>query len=281
MPTYANKVPTITKALLKSVEQLACEAGEAIMQVYSREFAVELKDDNSPLTEADTAAHVIIARGLQVLTPEVPVLSEEDTQHFNGANAEGFYWLVDPLDGTKEFIKRNDEFTVNIALIAKGQPVLGVVAAPALALTYLAAEGLGAFKISVNGQWQAIQASSPPLEGQPWRVLGSRSHSGPRMKAWLESLGQYEIQPLGSSLKSCFIAEGKADVYPRFGPTSLWDTAAAQAVVEQAGGRVVSLEGQPLSYANPQQVLNPDFVVWGKEGNKEGIKESTKAGVQY
>lgn len=254
----------ITKALLKSVEQLACEAGEAILQVYRREFTVEIKADNSPLTEADTAAHLIIARGLKALTPEVPLLSEEDTQRFNGANARGYYWLVDPLDGTKEFIKRNDEFTVNIALIAEGKPMLGVVVAPALQLTYLAAEGLGSFKIGADGEWQAIHASPPPLAGQPWRVLGSRSHFDPRMKAWLEALGQYEIQPMGSSLKSCFIAEGKADVYPRFGPTSLWDTAAAQAIVEQAGGRVVTLEGQPLSYATPQQVLNPDFVVWGK-----------------
>jgi len=257
-------MPIISKALLKSVEQLADRAGESIMQVYRREFSVEIKADNSPLTEADKAAHAIIARGLHALTPEVPVLSEEDTQGFNGANAEGCYWLVDPLDGTKEFIKRNDEFTVNIALITQGKPVLGVVVAPALQLTYLAAEGLGAFKVGADGQWQAIQASLPPQAGRPWRVLGSRSHPDPRMAAWLETLGEYETQPMGSSLKSCFIAEGKADVYPRFGPTSLWDTGAAQAIVEQAGGRVVTLEDQPLSYANPQQVLNPDFVVWGK-----------------
>ena len=171
---------------------------------------------------------------------------------------------MDPLDGTKEFIKRNDEFTVNIALIAQGKPVLGVVVAPALQLTYLAAEGLGAFKVDADGQWQSIQASMLPLAGRPWRVLGSRSHSDSRMAAWLEALGEYETQPMGSSLKSCLIAEGKADVYPRFGPTSLWDTGAAQAIVEQAGGRVVSLEGQPLCYANPEQVLNPDFIVWGK-----------------
>lgn len=256
-------MPTITPALLKSVEQLAYEAGEAIMQVYRRGFAVEIKADNSPVTEADKAAHAIILRGLQTLTPEVPVLSEEDTEHFSGPNAEGFYWLVDPLDGTKEFIKRNDEFTVNIALIAQGKAVLGVVVAPALQLTYLAAEGLGAFK-SVAGHWQAIQASTAPRAGQPWCVLGSRSHANPRMAAWLEALGDHELQAMGSSLKSCLIAEGNADVYPRFGPTSLWDTGAAQAVVEQAGGRVVTFENQPLSYANPKHVLNPDFVVWGK-----------------
>lgn len=262
---------TINKALLKSIEQLACEAGEAIMQVYRREFAVELKADNSPLTEADKAAHVIIARGLQALTPDVPVLSEEGTQDFSGPNADGFYWLVDPLDGTKEFIKRNDEFTVNIALVAQGMPVLGVVVAPALARTYLAASHLGAFKVRPDGQWQAIHASSPPLEGQPWRVLGSRSHADPRMLAWLGALGEYDLQPMGSSLKSCFIAEGSADVYPRFGPTSLWDTAAAQVIVEQAGGCIETMDGQPLSYAMSEDapsrhVLNPDFVVWGKRG---------------
>lgn len=265
-------MPTISKALLKSVEQLACQAGEAIMQVYRRGFEVELKADNSPLTEADKAAHVVIARGLQSLTPEVPILSEEDTQCFSGANAEGFYWLVDPLDGTKEFIKRNDEFTVNIALIAQGKPVLGVVVAPALQLTYLAAEGLGAFKVGADGQWQPIQASMPPLAGRPWRVLGSRSHPDSRMAAWLEALGEHETQPMGSSLKSCLIAEGKADVYPRFGPTSLWDTGAAQAIVEQAGGQVVTLDNQPLSYANPQQPLNSDFIVWGQRTGEDCIE---------
>jgi 3'(2'), 5'-bisphosphate nucleotidase len=265
-------MPTISKALLKSVEQLACQAGEAIMQVYRRGFEVELKADNSPLTEADKAAHVMIARGLQAFTPEVPILSEEDTQCFSGANAEGFYWLVDPLDGTKEFIKRNDEFTVNIALIAQGKPVLGVVVAPALQLTYLAAEGLGAFRVDADGQWQPIQTSMPPLAGRPWRVLGSRSHPDSRMAAWLEALGEYETQPMGSSLKSCLIAEGKADVYPRFGPTSLWDTGAAQAIVEQAGGKVVTLDDQPLSYANPQQPLNSDFIVWGQRTGEDCIE---------
>lgn len=260
---------TIDKALLKSIEQLAWEAGEAIMQVYRRDFAIEFKADKSPLTEADKAAHEVIARGLQALTPSVPVLSEEDTQSFKGANAQGFYWLVDPLDGTKEFIKRNDEFTVNIALIEKGRPVLGVVVAPALKLTYLAAENLGAFKADADGQWQPIMASLPPLEGQPWRVLGSRSHTDSRLSAWLDELGKHELRPMGSSLKACFIAEGNADVYPRFGPTCLWDTGAAQAVVEQAGGRIVTFDNQPLGYAmpgyaTPEQVLNPDFVVWGR-----------------
>lgn len=258
----------ITKALLENVERLAHEAGAAIMQVYRREFDVELKADRSPLTEADKAAHVIIAHGLGVLAPGVPILSEEDTERFNGPNADGFYWLVDPLDGTKEFIKRNDEFTVNIALIAKGKPVLGVVVAPALKLTYLAAEGLGAFKASADGQWQVIQASPPPLKGQSWRVLGSRSHADPRTSQWLDALGKHELQAMGSSLKSCLIAEGKADVYPRFGPTCLWDTGAAQAIVEQAGGRVATFENTPLSYslpkhALPEHMLNPDFVVWG------------------
>ncbi len=260
-------MPTITKALLKSVEQLAWDAGEAIMQVYRRDFAVEFKADKSPLTEADKAAHEVIARGLQALTPDVPILSEEDTQSFKGANAQGFYWLVDPLDGTKEFIKRNDEFTVNIALIEKGRPVLGVVVAPALKLTYLAAKRLGAFKVDGGGQWQPIVASLPPVAGQPWRVLGSRSHADWRLSAWLEELGKHELRPIGSSLKACFIAEGNADVYPRFGPTSLWDTGAAQVVVEQAGGRVVTFENQPISYATPEQVLNPDFVVWGRSAS--------------
>lgn len=251
------------RELLEQVLAIAMDADRAIMAVYAREFDVTLKEDNSPLTEADRAAHQVIRRGLEALSTTLPILSEEDIEGFSGVGTEGRYWLVDPLDGTKEFIKRNDEFTVNIALIEHGAPILGVVTAPALGVAYIAADGSGAFRIDADGQRHVIQVAGKPAPGSVWRVLGSRSHASPALSAWLETLGAYEIQPMGSSLKSCLIAEGKADVYPRFGPTSLWDTAAAHAVVRYAGGRIETLEGQPLSYANPAETLNPSFVVWG------------------
>ena len=254
--------------LLSSVERIALKAGDAIMAIYSREFSVEEKEDKSPLTEADNAAHDIIAAGLLALPEVLPVLSEEDVEGFAGADAVGRYWLVDPLDGTKEFIKRNGEFTVNIALIANGKPVLGVVVAPALEVCYLAAEGVGAFKVE-GGEKTAIRVAGKPTQGTAWRVVGSRSHPSPDLEEWLEKLGTHDMVPMGSSLKLCLVAEGAADVYPRLGPTCLWDTGAAQAVVEQAGGRVETLEGKPLCYATPHKKLNPYFVVWGCLSNPQ------------
>ncbi|MDN3555258.1 3'(2'),5'-bisphosphate nucleotidase CysQ [Halomonas maura] len=249
--------------LLDSTHAIALEAGQAIMQVYARDFTVEDKEDKSPLTEADKAAHDVIATGLKALPGDIPVLSEENTEDFAGADADGRYWLVDPLDGTKEFIKRNGEFTVNIALIDNGTPVLGVVVAPALEVSYLAAAGMGAFKVDGSGERQPIRVAGRPAEGASWRVVGSRSHPSPDLAEWLEQLGSHDMVPMGSSLKLCLIAEGAADVYPRLGPTCLWDTGAAQAVVEQAGGRVETREGKTLRYATPSEHLNPHFIVWG------------------
>lgn len=249
--------------LLNHAEHIALDAGNAIMAVYAREFSVEEKHDQSPLTEADKAAHDLIVAGLKALPEPIPVLSEEDVEGFPGNDARGRYWLVDPLDGTREFIKRNGEFTVNIALIEQGRPVLGVVVAPALGVSYLAAEGVGAVKVGEDGERHAIRVSDTPASGTPWRVVGSRSHPSAETAAWLDALGPHELVTMGSSLKLCLVAEGAADVYPRLGPTCLWDTAAAQAVVEQAGGRVETLQGEPLSYATPEQTRNPHFVVWG------------------
>ncbi|MFC7367440.1 MULTISPECIES: 3'(2'),5'-bisphosphate nucleotidase CysQ [Vreelandella] len=251
------------QALLEQVLAIAYEADDAIAAVYARGFSVELKDDNSPVTEADQAAHDVIMRGLKKLSLQLPILSEEDADGFVGINSEGRYWLVDPLDGTKEFIKRNDEFTVNIALIENGKPILGVVTAPVLNVAYIAAEGVGAFKVDASGHRYPLHVAGRPPSSACWRVMGSRSHFSPDLAAWLERLGKYEMQPMGSSLKLCLIAEGKADVYPRLGPTCLWDTGAAHAVLLQAGGRVETLDGQPLCYANPSAKLNPDFVAWG------------------
>ncbi len=249
--------------LIEATVRIAREAGGRIMTVYDSDFAVETKEDKSPLTAADLAAHECIVAGLEALTPEVPILSEESATRVDAAQrlAWGRFWLVDPLDGTKEFIKRNGEFTVNIALIDGHRPVLGVVYVPAFRTTYLAAEGLGAFREDETGERRAINAGEGAKP--PYRVVGSRSHGGSHLQSYAEGLGEHELVVSGSSLKLCLVAEGRADVYPRFGPTSEWDTAAAQAVVECAGGRVTTLDGTPLSYNTRESVLNPYFIVFG------------------
>lgn len=245
--------------LLKPIEHLAREAGEAIMQVYARAFVIETKSDSSPLTEADLLANERILKGLKIISSEIPVLSEEAVNDFSGPNQMGCYWLVDPLDGTKEFIQRSGEFTVNIALIENGKPVLGVVYAPVTKLLYSAVKNQGAYKRQAAGPACKIQVRPKPAHGV-WTVVGSRSHGGD-LSQWLSRLGRYELKPVGSSLKFCLVAEGEADLYPRFGPTSLWDTAAAQIIVEEAGGQVIDLAGKALDYSQPQFLLNPAFLV--------------------
>lgn len=253
----------ISKELLDQVDTIARAAGDAIMEIYGREFSIEQKEDKSPLTEADAAAHNLIVNQLALLSLQTPIMSEEDTIDFTGADAHGRYWLVDPLDGTKEFIKRNGEFTVNIALIENGKPVLGVVYAPALEVCYTAAVGFGAFKAEGKQTPVTINVAEH-CSDTPWRVVGSRSHAGDSLLALLNKLGKHELVAMGSSLKLCLVAEGVADIYPRLGPTSLWDTGAAQCVVEQAGGSVIQLDGKPLSYLNTREVLNPFFLVLGQ-----------------
>lgn len=247
---------------LNEVVDIAQNAGVAIMEIYQRDFSIDQKEDKSPLTEADMAAHGIIVAGLKRLTPNIPILSEEDTGSFTGPDGQGRYWLVDPLDGTKEFIKKNGEFTVNIALIEDGVSVLGVVVSPALGVSYIASREEGAFKIDESGVRKTIMVSKREV-GSPWKVVGSRSHGGGALNDYCDRLGGFELVPMGSSLKICLVAEGAADIYPRLGPTSRWDTAAAQCVVEQAGGRVVTSTGDSLSYVEPGEVLNPFFLVHG------------------
>ncbi|MEM9383543.1 MAG: 3'(2'),5'-bisphosphate nucleotidase CysQ [Pseudomonadota bacterium] len=252
------------KSLLPEVVAIARRAGRRILEVYnSADFDIEKKDDDSPLTAADLASHRAIMEGLADLTPQFPVLSEESNKEDVAARRSWqTLWVVDPLDGTKEFIKRNDEFTVNIALVHGNRPVLGVVHVPALGagVDYFGADGLGAFK-SEGDEHRSIQVTKP--SHQPVRVVGSRSHRGALLDGYLEALGDHEIIAMGSSLKFCIVAEGGADIYPRLGPTSEWDTAAAQAVVEAAGGRVVNTSGEPLTYNARDEILNPHFLVYG------------------
>jgi 3'(2'), 5'-bisphosphate nucleotidase len=248
--------------LIEPVVALATEAGQAILEVYATDFGVQEKSDDSPLTQADLASHRRIVAGLKSLTPEIPIISEEDgLPPFDQRKHWPRYWLIDPLDGTKEFVNRNGEFTVNIALIDAHRPVLGVVHVPVQQKTYVGCEGLGAELRAGDGPATAIHVAD--RSSQPVRVVGSRSHRGASLDAYLERLGESDMVPMGSSLKFCVVAEGGADIYPRLGPTSEWDTAAAQAVVEQAGGQVLRLDGKPLSYNEKEEILNPFFMVVG------------------
>jgi 3'(2'), 5'-bisphosphate nucleotidase len=248
--------------LLPSVVAIARRAGERILDVYRSDFAVQAKDDESPLTEADLASHRTIVDGLTALTPALPILSEESVNQIGEERrAWRAYWLVDPLDGTREFIKRNGEFTVNIALVCDHVPVLGVVHAPALGLTYYSRRGAGAFRTDHGGEVVRIEVAQHGRS--PIRVVGSRSHRGSSLDKFLERIGAHELVPMGSSLKFCVVAEGGADVYPRLGPTSEWDTAAAHAVILGAGGHVVELDGRPLRYNMRADFLNPHFLVYG------------------
>jgi 3'(2'), 5'-bisphosphate nucleotidase len=250
------------ESLIEPVIELAHRAGAAILQVYRGEFGVEQKDDDSPLTKADLASNRIITEGLRALTPAIPLISEESgLPPFAERRQWPRYWLIDPLDGTREFVNRNDEFTVNIALIDNHRPVLGVVYVPVLGVTYAAATGYGATRQDAGETARPIAVAA--ASQRPLRVVGSRSHRGTSLDAYLAELGDYELLPMGSSLKFCRLAEGDADLYPRFGPTSEWDTAAAQAVVEQAGGEVVLLDGKPLLYNTKEDILNDHFMVIG------------------
>jgi 3'(2'), 5'-bisphosphate nucleotidase len=247
------------KGLLPGVISLAREAGNAILKVYGEvDPAVEYKRDNSPLTQADLVSHQIIVKGLAELSPEWPILSEESREIvFSERQKWGYFWLVDPLDGTKEFLKRNGEFTVNIALMEDSAPILGVVYAPAIDRLYYGARGAGSFK-EEGGVVSPIRTAT--ADAGTIRVVMSRSHgSGEESLERFTGGAPCEFVSMGSSLKFCLVAEGSADVYPRTGPTMEWDTAAAQCVVEQAGGSVKDLDGNAMVYNKPV-LLNPGFV---------------------
>jgi len=249
--------------LIAPVSEAARAAGRAIMQVYTGPFDIEQKGDGSPLTQADLAAHRVIVERLEALTPALPVLSEE-SRAIPYAVRAGWrrYWLVDPLDGTKEFIRRNGEFTVNIALIENGRPSLGVVYAPVRDILYSGCLGHGAWRTDGTGTPRPLHVEH--FSGGIPRLVASRSHAGQPVTDLIARLerefGAVETLSMGSSFKLCLVAEGNADIYPRLGPTSEWDTAAAHAVVNAAGGRVERLDGRELVY-NKADLLNPWFVV--------------------
>jgi 3'(2'), 5'-bisphosphate nucleotidase len=247
-------------ALADSLMPIAERAGAAIMRIYGSGFTVQHKDDNSPLTTADLESQRVIMEGLKRITPEVPILSEESAAApWTERQTWRELWVVDPLDGTREFVKRNGEFTVNIALIVEHEPLLGIVAAPAQEIIFWGIAGVGAFSRRHGGEARRIQTSVPQ---QPVRVVGSRSHPSPQTAAYLNRLGPHTMSGVGSSLKFCLLAEGKADLYPRFGATSEWDTAAGQAVLEAAGGHVTRMDGHRMRYNCRDSVINGDFVAF-------------------
>jgi 3'(2'), 5'-bisphosphate nucleotidase len=247
--------------LLTDVVALARTAGEAILDVYAGSFAVQHKDDRSPLTEADLRAHRLLVAGLERLTPGVPVISEEAAvPPLAVRRTWSWLWLVDPLDGTREFVNRTGEFTVNVALVHGTRAVLGVIHVPVQGVDYYACEGRGAFRQARDGVATRIEAR--PRLASPPRVIGSRSHRGDRLAPFLERLGPHEFRPCGSAMKFGLVADGSADLYPRVGPTNEWDTAAGQAILECAGGRLATRAGTPLEYNARETVENPDFVCY-------------------
>jgi len=252
----------ITSDLRETVIAIAQDAAAAIMQVYASGFDVVLKDDDSPVTAADLAANQVIVNGLSRLTPDLPILSEESAMvDWETRRHWGAYWLVDPLDGTREFIKRNGEFSVNIALIYQGAATFGVVLAPVTGVVWHAMRGEQAFRR--QGLHDTVLHTRVPAQA-PLRVAASRSHRSLRTQALLQRMGDIETVAQGSSLKFCRIAEGDLDVYPRLGPTSEWDTAAGQCVLHAAGGIVVSAaSGKPFRYNRRESLLNGDFIALG------------------
>lgn len=248
---------------LRALLELTYSAGLAVMTIYSeRDFGLIDKVDGSPVTLADKASHSILTKGLRNLMDK-PVLSEEgNIPSWSARQQWNEYWLIDPLDGTREFIKQNGEFTVNVALIQDGAPVFGIVYAPAVDLCYYGGRFDGAFRQQgLAGEVLPIRCAELPVPGQAWRLVGGRSFASPEGEHFLSLLPLYHFAHLGSSLKFCKVAEGKADLYPRFGPTYEWDTAAAQAVVEGAGGQVLDwVSLTPLRYNRSESLLNPPFM---------------------
>ncbi len=247
--------------MISKIQELAQEAGDHILKIYRQGVTVRAKTDNSPLTEADQASHEFLVTSLHELGNRWPIVSEE--AEFDAALVMGeqsLFWLVDPLDGTKEFLKGTGQFTVNIALIDDGRPILGVVHAPALRLTYVATRG--------GGAWRQDQNQAPRRICSRWAdptrlaVVASKDHAGPMVEAMLARLPGACRESMGSSLKFCLVAEGKADLYLRDGPTMEWDTAAAQCIVEAAGGVVCSLDGESLRYGKPG-LKNPPIMTVG------------------
>ena len=253
--------------LLLDVCNVSIEAGKEILNFYNNDIEVTHKDDLSPLTKADLASNKIILEALTKLNSNIPILSEESLVDWSIRKNWKKYWLVDPLDGTKEFIKKNGEFTVNIALIEDNNPILGVVYVPAKSLLYLAEKNKGSFKTNTKDKlenFEGIQKILVSSQTNRARVIGSRSHSNATFDNWVkEKFPNADIVQAGSSLKFCLIAEGEADIYPRFGPTSEWDIAAGHMIVNEAGGKIRTFQNHSIKYNTKENIINPEFYAIG------------------
>lgn len=260
----------IDEALRRELLSGVVKASERVLDIYAQDFSVETKADDSPLTQADMASHRALTALLERLTPDIPILSEEsEAIPFETRRQWSSYWLVDPLDGTKEFIKKNGEFTLNVALIEHGVPVFGIVHAPVLGTTWWGDTDVGAFKITADGEQSIRVRALPSVGDQPWLIVGSRSHGAESFEAFCARLPAHERVSMGSSLKLCLVAEGAADLYPRLAPTCEWDTAAAQAVVTAAGGQVLDAKTLEALRCNQQEsTLNPFFIVCGQRDER-------------
>ena len=255
---YERKISN-EKLIIPTIK-IAEKAGMAIADIYNSDFDYQLKKDFSPITEADNLSHRIITERLKILTPKIPILSEESCDVPYSIRSEWKkYWLVDPLDGTKEFINKNGDFTVNIALIDNNIPVFGVIHIPVNNETYWGSIVNGSFYSNENNNIKQIFVSDN--NKNPIRLVVSRSHPSAILNDLLEKITEYELIEVGSSIKFCQIASGQADCYPRFGPTSEWDTAAGEAIVNYAGGNVVTVGGDPMNYNTKEDYLNPNFIV--------------------
>ena len=253
--------------LLLDICNVAIEAGNEILNFYNNDIEVTHKEDLSPLTKADLASNKIILESLTRLNSNIPILSEESLVDWSIRKNWKKYWLVDPLDGTKEFIKKNGEFTVNIALIEDNNPILGVVYVPAKSLLYLAEKNKGSFKTNTKDKlenFEGIQKILVSSQTNRARVIGSRSHSNATFDNWVkEKFPNADIVQAGSSLKFCLIAEGEADIYPRFGPTSEWDIAAGHMIVNEAGGKIRTFQNDSIKYNTKENIINPEFYAIG------------------
>tara|TARA_X000000950_G_scaffold32848_1_gene35326 strand:+ start:14900 stop:15697 length:798 start_codon:yes stop_codon:yes gene_type:complete len=257
----------LNKENLLEIVNISVDAGEVILNYYNENVDVIYKDDESPLTKADLASHKIITDSIKKITPDIPILSEEEFIDWKIRKKWKKYWLIDPLDGTKEFIKKNDEFTVNIALIENNRPILGVIYTPALNELFYSIKNFGSYKIltkkKLNTLKDAKRISINKKKSNQVKIVGSRSHSNPILEKWVnKNFNEFDILQKGSSLKFCLIAEGSADIYPRFGPTSEWDIAAGHIILEEAGGKLKSIDNKEILYNEKENILNPDFFAY-------------------
>ena len=257
----------LSKENLLEIVNISVDAGEVILNYYNENVDVIYKDDESPLTKADLASHKIITDSIKKITPDIPILSEEEFIDWKIRKKWKKYWLIDPLDGTKEFIKKNDEFTVNIALIENNRPILGVIYTPALNELFYSIKNFGSYKIltkkKLNTLKEAKRISINKKKSNKIKIVGSRSHSNPILDKWInKNFNEFDILQKGSSLKFCLIAEGSADIYPRFGPTSEWDIAAGHIILEEAGGKLKSIDNKEILYNEKENILNPEFFAY-------------------